>query len=392
MKILHTAEFYYPSVGGMQEVVKQLSEKLVEFGHDITIATTRLKDRTFSEFNGVKIEEFEIKGNYVNGIFGARGEISRYQDFLKNSGFDIITNFAAQQWTSDVCFNILDDISAKKVFVPTGFSCLYDEEFFNYFEKMKVWLKKYDMNVFLSDNYRDINFARENGIEKRILIPNGAEEREFLADYPDNIRKELGIPENHFLILLVGSHTGIKGHKEAFEIFKQANISNASFVISANNSGEICTKQCKKRELYFKLALKRFFDKKQFIVGEFSRKKTVALYKEADLFLFPSNIECSPIVLFECMASKTPFLTSDAGNSAEIIRWSNAGELLPTVKETDGTGLVFVDIEKSVKMLEDIYKDEEKRKLYAQNGFESWKNKFSWEKIAKEYEKMYLNL
>jgi len=392
MKILHTVEFYHPSIGGMQEVVKQLSEKLVELGHDVTVATTKLENRAFFELNGVKIKEFEIKGNYVRGILGKRGELPRYRNFLKNCDFDIITNFAAQQWTTDVCLNILDEIKAKKVFVPTGFSGLYDSAFDDYFEKMKVWFEKYDMNVFLSDDYRDINFARENNVEKRILIPNGAEEKEFLAEYSGNIRKELGISQDHFLILLVGSHTGAKGHEEAFEIFNRANISKASFVIAANDFGEICTKQCKKREFYFKFAPKRFFDKKQFIVDEFSREKTVALYKEADLFLFPSNIECSPIVLFECMASKTPFLTSDVGNSAEIISWCNSGELLPTTKQTDGTGLAFVDIEKSVRILEDFYQDQEKRKLYAQNGFKIWKEKFSWEQIAKEYEKMYLNL
>ncbi|MDD3012241.1 MAG: glycosyltransferase family 4 protein [Candidatus Gastranaerophilales bacterium] len=392
MKILHTVEHYYPSIGGMPEVVKHLSEKLVKLGHNVTVVTTKHKDRTFSEYNGVKIEEFEIKGNYVSGIFGKRGELPRYHDLLKNSDFNVITNFAAHQWTTDACLNILDDIKAKKVFVPTGFSRLYDENFSDYFEKMKVWLKKYDMNVFLSDNYRDINFARKNGVEKRILIPNGAEEREFSIEYPGSIREELGIPKDHILILHVGSHTGTKGHKEAFEIFEKANISNASFVISANDFGDKCTKQCKKRKFYFKLNPKRVFDKKQFIVGEFSRERTVALYQEADLFLFPSNIECSPIVLFECMASKTPFLTSDVGNSAEIISWSNAGELLPTTKQTELFGLTFVDIEKSVRILENIFKDYEKRKLYAQNGFKSWKEKFSWEKIAKEYEKMYLNL
>ena len=44
MKILHTVEFYHPSVGGMQEVVKQLSERLVRLGHNVTVATSQLKE------------------------------------------------------------------------------------------------------------------------------------------------------------------------------------------------------------------------------------------------------------------------------------------------------------------------------------------------------------
>ena len=42
------------------------------------------------------------------------------------------------------------------------------------------------MNVFLSNDYQDINFARENGVKKIILIPNGASEDEFI-DEPTGI-------------------------------------------------------------------------------------------------------------------------------------------------------------------------------------------------------------
>ena len=43
MKILHTVELYHPSQGGMQEVVKQISERLVKLGHEVTVATTKLQ-------------------------------------------------------------------------------------------------------------------------------------------------------------------------------------------------------------------------------------------------------------------------------------------------------------------------------------------------------------
>ena len=70
MKILHTVEFYHPSVGGMQEVVRQISERLVALGHQVTVATTALPERTEKEINGVKIVEFKISGNAVRGMSG----------------------------------------------------------------------------------------------------------------------------------------------------------------------------------------------------------------------------------------------------------------------------------------------------------------------------------
>src|ERR1700722_5065146 len=169
MKILHTVESYYPSVGGMQEVVKQLSERMVKLGHSVTVATKKNNDRTEKVINGVEIKEFDIDGSLVRGI---TGDISGYKEFLLNSNFDIVTNFAAQQWGTDIALPILDKIKGKKVNVPTGFSALGWKDYEAYYENMKTWMKNYDANVFLSHNYRDINFAIANGISKNFFIPN----------------------------------------------------------------------------------------------------------------------------------------------------------------------------------------------------------------------------
>ena len=387
MKILHTVEFYHPSQGGMQEVVRQISERLVKLGHEVTVATTKLSERKNKIINGVKIEEFDIKGNLVRGL---KGETERYKDFLINSDFDIITNFAAQQWASDLAFDILDRIKGKKVFVPTGFSGFYLPEYKDYFKKMKDWMKKYDMNVFLSDDYRDINFAKKNKINKIIVIPNGASEEEFLGQNNIYIREKLNIPKSNFLILHVGSHTGAKGHREAIEIFEKAKMTNATFLIIGNSFGGGCTKYCFIKEKLFNLSPQRIFDKKKLIITSLSRSETVSAYKQADLFLFPSNIECSPLVLFECMASKTPFLTTDVGNAKEIINWSKSGLLLPTIKDKNGYSKVKVN--ESAKLLENIITNLKKRDSMSKTGFNIWKNKFTWEKITKNYERMYKNL
>jgi hypothetical protein len=224
----------------MQEVVKQLSERLVKIGHEVTVATTRLSERLENQINGVKIEGFDIKGNLAIGL---TGEIERYQHYLRSSDFDVITNFAAQQWATDAMISILDDMKSKKVFVPTGFSGIHDPLYKEYFSSMKNWMKQYDMNVFLSDDYQDITFARDCGAENIIVIPNGAAEEEFLSEPAFNIRSMLELPSNHLLILHVGSHTGIKGHAEAISIFKKARLKQATFLLVANDFGDGCAEQ-----------------------------------------------------------------------------------------------------------------------------------------------------
>lgn len=385
MRILHTVEFYSPSVGGMQFVVKQLSERLVKQGHQVTVATTKIPGREHCP-NGVEVKEFEISGNMVNGY---KGDISKYQDYLRSNQFDVVTNFAAQQWATDGMLPILNEISAKKVFVPTGFSGLYLPQYKNYFIDMKDYMKLYDMSIFLSDDYRDINFARDNGITKMMLIPNGAGLDEFEKDYSFNIRELLRIPKDNFMILNVGSHTGVKGHREAISIFRKSDIHNATLVIVGNRLKGGCYNKCARTERLYKL--NPFRDKtKQLLILDIPREQTVAAYKTADLFLFTSNIECSPIVLFEAMAGKTPYLSTDVGNAKEISKWSNSGRIIPTAHDRDGMG--HANISEGVKMLENIYQNQSLRRDMADRGYQAWKEKFTWEGITKQYEMLYLDL
>ena len=414
MKILHTVQTYLPERNGMAEVVRQLSERLVKKGHQVVVATSANPLRTEKVMAGVEVVEFDVQGSITGGI---RGEYDRYMDFIRTQQFDIMTNFAAQQWATDLVFPLLNEIKAKKVFVPTGFSALFLEQFRGYFERMKTWLKQYDMNVFLAEDYRDSRFAREAGVENWVLIPNGAAEDEFLSShYEGNIRQKLGIYASDYLVLHVGDFTGIKGHLEAIQIFSQAHIQNAVLVMVSSSFDHIQTnypvmvkeilRSILRRPNRFKyqprfeiLEIARIkamagnrIKNKRIIYACLTRKDTVAAFMAADLFLFPSNIESSPIVLFESAASRTPFLSSDVGNAGEIARWTGGGQILPTVHEKTGLGLSHVDVADSAKMLELLWQDRPRGKAMGDAAFNAWRQKFTWERIADQYEALYAGL
>ena len=384
MKILHTVEFYEPSKGGAQEVVKQLSEHMVLAGHDVTVATTKLPERKSKIINGVKIVEFALSGNEVRGY---EGDTKSYQDFLKEGDWDVVMNYAAQQWASDLFFPLMDQVSAKKVFVPCGFSGLYLPEYKSYFAKMPAILRAYDASIYLSSSYRDIDFARKHKVSNLHVIPNGADEREF-GHLPQTDLKNLGIDQDSFLVLSVGSHTGLKGHKETMEIFKRSNVDDATLVIIGNKFGRNgCLRGCQRTAQKMNLAFRLQRKKKKVVVMDPDRKTTLGIFRAADLFLFPSNIEASPLVLFEACASKTPFLATDVGNSVEIARWTGGGEILTTTK--DDQGYSHAKIAESAKMLEDLYHDTDKRERLAEAGHKSWQNKYSWARISDSYLKLY---
>ena len=116
MKILFTVDFYEPHKGGAEEVVRQLAERLVKNGGAVTVATTFLPARAAKSINGVNIAEFKISGNLAKGIVADKKEIERYQKFLQ-SGFDAVINYAAQIWTTDLAFGVLNNIKASRALV-----------------------------------------------------------------------------------------------------------------------------------------------------------------------------------------------------------------------------------------------------------------------------------
>ncbi len=390
MKILHTVESYLPAMHGMSVVVQQLSERLVAQGHEVIVATRTDTKRTYRELNGVKIESFLLSGNTVRGINGTPEEKQRYQNLLIDPSFDIVVQFAAQQWATDLALPILQTIPAKKIFVPTGFSGLYDPRYASYFAEMPTYLKQYDLNIFLSHTYQDIQFAQKHMLpqEKYLVIPNGADEREFLNPPPINIREILSIPVNHKLILLVGDHTGLKGHREAIKLFNQSKIGPATLLIIGKvphkaKRGILCYVRCKCAEF------KSIFSNKRIITTSLSRTETVATFTQSDLFLFPSNIECSPLVIFEALAAGLPFLATDVGNIQEIIDWTKGGILLPTTHEA---GRAIIDLEPSVALFENILTNPERLQQMSTLGKQAWLERFTWKEIATKYEQMYKSL
>jgi glycosyltransferase involved in cell wall biosynthesis len=384
MRILHTAEFYFPSVGGAQEVVRQISEQLARRGHEVTVATSQLPERTSSMLNGVRIEGFSISGNATSGYIG---ETEPYLRFLSNRRFDVMMNYAAQQWATDLAYNVLEHLRYKKVLAPCGFSALFDPQYEPYFRALPETLKHYDHLIFHSCQGRDSDFARRNGIVHSSVIPNGASFDEF-KDPGFSFRNHYGIPQEEPMLMTVGSHTGAKGHSVVMEAFRRANIGPATLVIIGNVLGSAgCLPRCRVQARLTEFAS---FGKKKVLLIDPPRSEVVAAYHSADLFLFASNVECSPIVLFEAAASGTPFVSTACGNAAEIAQWTAAGEIVPT--DRTPSGFVRTSAGAMAKVIEELLADKPRMQRLRNAGVENWKQSFTWEKIALQYEELYLRL
>jgi glycosyltransferase involved in cell wall biosynthesis len=451
MRLLFCCEFYFPSVGGVQEVMRQLAERMVARGHEVVVATTSLADRTFSEFNGVQIVEFAVHGNNAHGIVG---EVERYREFVVDFAGDAMMIKAAQQWTFDALWPVLDDIRMRKVFIPCGFSGLYEPSFREYFVELPTILRKFDHLVFYAESYRDIDFARAHAIEHFSVVPNGASEVEFGVEPDSSFRLTLGIGEDDFVFLTVGSMNGMKGHREIAEAFARMRAPGRKMTLILNGNVpprpkidmKLLARRPKvdrkpaarsiaqavqygvsrfsglayrsigvfRREGYAGL-LQRFAGliqpwipfriktvarpleywvkkanaqgpAKRIVMTDLARPQLVQAFMAADLFVFASNIEYSPLVLYETAAAGTPFLSAPVGNAEEIARWTCGGTIFPARK--DERGYTWVDPSAlAVELERSVSKRQELRRRGAAARV-IWEGRFTWAKIAEQYEKI----
>jgi glycosyltransferase involved in cell wall biosynthesis len=416
MKIVFCCQFYAPSVGGVQEVIRQIAERLAERGHQVTVATTKLPMRDFDSLNGVVIKEFDAKGNQVSGM---TGEIEKYQVYISGGDFDVVMIYASQQWTFDALWPVLDKIRFSKVFVPCGFSSLFETGYAKYFQVLPDVLKKFDHLIFHASKYRDIDFVRKYGIETFSVIPNGASEVEFNVSIDPMFRVRHKIPEQSFLFLTVGSFTGMKGHKELINAFAKMKLPEHQHATIILNGNEVHGLENNWRMVFEKLiglikihglfyALKQVIEKmigmgispqsigesinqsqanKLVLITDLPRKELTQAFMSADLFVFASNIEYSPLVLFEAAAAGTPFLTVNVGNAAEIAQWTGAGVMCPSVMDTKF--YTQVDENLLAQAMTALMEQKDLLESLGASGKLNWQKYYTWGKITDQYEQLF---
>jgi glycosyltransferase involved in cell wall biosynthesis len=425
MKILFCVEFYYPSVGGAQEVVRQIAERLAASGHDVTVATSWLQQRSNHVINGVKIVGFKVSGNQVRGL---SGEVDAFRDFIRKAEIDVLFFYAAQQWTFDAAWETFADVTAKKVFVPCGYSGLYNSAYADYFQKLPAILRQLDAVIYHAESYRDIDFARDHGLTNSIIIPNGAAAEEFSVDLDPQFRLSVGAKQDTKLLLTVGSATGLKGHLELAQAFALADFgSNEALLIINGNQPHA---DGPRRPYWWrfielvrtyglvyafrhsiKMALLAMgwrggnansidmwvarvndgsYGKKRVLRVDMPRAQLVQAYLQSDLFVFASNIEYSPLVLYEACAAGLPYLTVPVGNTAEIVVWTGGGVLCDAPRDADG----YTRAEPKVlaNAIEKLLEDRALLTTLGAKGKTASAARFNWANLSKEYEDLFRTL
>ncbi len=319
MKVLLASPYYPPSNSGLGNAVFTQALMLKLAGHDVHIATAgALTSFRIDKSLGIIVHEFRINGAdfLLNRI---SGDVDKYQEFLKNSAFDILIFNAWQAWSTDIAIKMLGKINGRKFVFSHGTSVnlILRSDLMRsivryilwrpYWWRMRRVLKNLDGIIFLSDSgvdsrFDDFKLASDLSLQYSI-VPNalGTNSYEIFGLKPSNYSSRNGF-------ISVGAYEWTKGHDFVIRSYAKSCFKNK---VPLRIFGQKFTKYTNKlRLLAFSLGLQ---DSMIFFYEGVSGSELIKHYSSSVIFLYGSHTECQPLVLLDAMATGTPFISKASG-------------------------------------------------------------------------------
>ncbi|MBS3088403.1 glycosyltransferase family 4 protein [Candidatus Pacearchaeota archaeon] len=371
MKILIFAGHFYPYAGGYENHIYQFAEQMSKRGHEIsvvTINTSKVKEyeRINKNFDIYRLPGFDILGGtYPLPAFNK--DFFRIWKGLRMKKWDVIITHTRFFTTSYLGYKFAKKSNVPLIHVEHG-SChtVTDNKIVGMVNRIydhsigSLIVKNSRKNIGISP--RACEFVGHLGGKKATYIPNGVNA---------NIESKYKVKKEIKNIVFVGRLIYAKGVQDLINAFAELEDKNLKLTIVGDGPyrkelGELTAKLNLKNRINF--------------VGEKDRKEVMKELAKSDLFVNPSYSEGLPTSVLEAGAVGLPVIATDAGGTREVIIDGKTGIL---IKEKDSNGLK--------KAIEFMVMNRTKREMYANNLNNLIKEKFDWEKIIKQWEKILRN-
>jgi glycosyltransferase involved in cell wall biosynthesis len=359
LRVAQITPFYYPSIGGVQGVVKYISEELVKRNHYVDIITA-YRDHggrpTFNipkvEFhNGVKI--FRYKSILDIGHMSLMPSLVRH---LIKYKYDILhyhvhrhphCNIAAFFGKMKSSVNILHGHGPffEKGEVPKFKQFLYD-----FYDKIaSVTTLKWTDKIFAFNKYEIDNFIRlTNNPDKVCLILNAANSDSFLEYDTSDFLKKYQL-QGKKLIVCVGILNEAKRQDLLIEalplIVKE--IPTAFLLLVGPDGGYL--KRVK--ALAEKLNVTKFYK----YLGTVSDEEKNQALEAALVFTLVSDKDAYPLAIAEAMAHHTPVVATDARGPVSMVHDGLDG-LIVKKRDVSGIAMAVVKLLKNDDLREEMSK------------------------------------
>jgi glycosyltransferase EpsD len=273
---------------------------------------------------------------------------------------------------------ILSRLAGRKLRKTRGLKILYTAHGFHFYKgaALSFWLLFFPAEWFaafftdglITINREDFDIAKEKLPANRIfrISGMGVDNRNFIPLSPaekENVRRELGISPDKWVVLYVGEFIHRKNHEFIIRAFKALKTKIPELVVMFAGRGELFEKM---KELASTLKIEEDF----YFLG--FRSDINRVINAADLGLSASRQEGLPLNLIEEMMCGLPVVATDERGHREIVEQGKNGYLFRQFDTDDFVNKVF-----------DIYSDKQLYRYMSAYAIEVAK-KFTLEKSIEE--------
>jgi glycosyltransferase involved in cell wall biosynthesis len=382
MKILLISYDFYPNIGGVAQHVFNLSKSLKIKNHKVYVFALRysLKDKFIEDLFGVKVFRF-----FTFNVSKLRGIIWLFQAILFGFFYSIFVKFDIVHTHTIIPDSIagLFIFSKKKILTnhSSPFLELYDEKNKKLLKFCyKMVLKKFNGIIAPSLELKEKSekFFNKNSF----YIPNGVDTEKFKPislEEKDKKKKEifdrLHLEKREYLIFCprrLDPKNGVEYFVESIKLVLEKE-KNLWAIISGNEY--IIKYALKIKNMIKELNL----DNHVFFTGPVPHEQIIEYYQASDIVVLPSLMEATSISGLEALACCVPVVGTTVGGIPEIVYDGFNGLLVPPK-----------DSNKLAEAIINLLKNKEKRLNMGLKAREIIINKFSWNKIVEEVEKIYI--
>lgn len=391
------SSMFFPGVGGTEVFLHNLAEKLAERGHVPVVVTSFsrwMKMRSSANRFPYQILPFLPKQYPLSRRFDAFLRVQdRYFSLLQREyEFDVWQSFGTFPAGVGVG-HFTDRWNVPHVLRTNGSDIQKDLEL-GYGMRLKPDIEraierhatKCDRMIALTRSVVPDCQAIGMDPSRVEVIPCAIDVDRFTGDDIDEheVRRRHDIPKDEFLFLTVGRNHPKKGFRyliEAAEIL-EGRVDTPFRVAIVGKGTEPLEKRVQEQGIAARVS---FVDQVgPFVEGELYRlppKPLIGLYRAADACVFPSLLETFGNVNIEAMAAGLSLISTDAPGSRDVVDHEHTGLLAKAGGPDD-----------LANKMERILDSPNLRRTLATNAREAVQERYSWDEVVGEYERLYLDL
>lgn len=368
MRILHISKYYYPYVGGVENVCKHIVDHST--GHRVEVVC-------FNE--GYKNNEYEVDGVKVYRV-GALINIARQaislsyftvlSKVIKRFKPDIIQFHWANPFPATVLLLVIP--KQVKLIIHWHMDIIKQRKIYRFVKPIETKLLKRAHMVFVtSPQYRDGSVPLQPFKDKVRVVPNGIDESLFKLPQEEKIDAVRKKYYGKKIVFFVGRHILYKGLEYLIKAERYVK-SDCVFVIAGDGPlTQHLMDSCQSKRVYF--------------VGRLSDEMLSRYYYAASVFVFPSitKNEAFGMALAEAMYCNTPAVTFTIPGSG--VNWVN-------LDGVTGIEVPNGDVEAFAGAIDKLLTDDNLAKTYAEAAHQRVAKLFTVGKMMEEMEKCYIEL